>query len=49
MKALVYTGDKTMEFRTVDDPRPAAGEALIRVRASGICGSDMHAWAGHDG
>ena len=48
MKALVYTGGKTMEFRTVDDPRPAAGEALIRVRASGICGSDMHAWAGHD-
>ncbi len=48
MKALVYTGGKTMEFKTVDDPMPAAGEALIRVRASGICGSDMHAWAGHD-
>ncbi|WP_108881932.1 alcohol dehydrogenase catalytic domain-containing protein [Anderseniella sp. Alg231-50] len=48
MKALVYTGSKTMEFKTVDDPAPAAGEALIRVRASGICGSDMHAWAGHD-
>jgi len=48
MKALVYTDSKTMEFRDVDDPSPAAGEALIRVKASGICGSDMHAWAGHD-
>jgi len=48
MKALVYTGSKTMEFTTVDDPRPAAGDALINIRASGICGSDMHAWAGHD-
>ncbi|MGI9515258.1 MAG: zinc-dependent alcohol dehydrogenase [Anderseniella sp.] len=48
MKALVYTGSKTMEFRTVDDPAPAPGDALINIRASGICGSDMHAWAGHD-
>ncbi len=48
MKALVYTGSKTMEFRNVDDPKPAAGDALITIRASGICGSDMHAWAGHD-
>ncbi len=48
MKALVYTDSRTMEFTDVDDPRPAAGEALIRVKASGICGSDMHAWAGHD-
>ena len=48
MKALVYTNSKTMEFQDVDDPSPAVGEALIRVKASGICGSDMHAWAGHD-
>lgn len=48
MKALIYTGEKTMKFTDVDDPRPTAGQALIRVKASGICGSDMHAWAGHD-
>lgn len=48
MKALVYTGSKALEIRTVDDPQPAAGEALIKIKASGICGSDMHAWAGHD-
>jgi threonine dehydrogenase-like Zn-dependent dehydrogenase len=27
----------------VDDPVPGPGEALVRVRACGICGSDLHA------
>jgi L-iditol 2-dehydrogenase len=48
MKALVYTGEKTLEYKDANNPTPAAGEALIRVRSVGICGSDMHAWAGHD-
>lgn len=48
MKALVYTGTETMMYR--DEPEPEAGlnESLIRVDASGICGSDMHAYHGHD-
>src|SRR5207302_3729749 len=25
------------------DPRPGAGEALVAVKACGICGSDLHA------
>ena len=29
-------------------PVPEVGEALIQVEASGICGSDMHAYHGHD-
>jgi alcohol dehydrogenase len=29
-------------------PEVDVGETLIKVRASGICGSDMHAWHGHD-
>lgn len=48
MRALVYTGAKAMAYRAVADPAPGAGEALIRVAHVGICGSDMHAWAGHD-
>jgi 2-desacetyl-2-hydroxyethyl bacteriochlorophyllide A dehydrogenase len=27
-------------------PDPAAGEALVRVRAVGVCGTDFHAWRG---
>lgn len=48
MKALVYTGEKTLDLREVDMPVPAEGEALVRVESVGICGSDMHAYLGHD-
>ena len=48
MKALVYTAPKTMEYRDAPLPTPAVGESLIRIQAAGICGSDMHAWHGHD-
>lgn len=48
MKALVYTGHSQMEYRDEPDPVPANGEVLVRVEAVGICGSDMHAYHGHD-
>jgi len=48
MKALVYTGTETMEFREEATPIAAEGESLVRIHAAGICGSDMHAWHGHD-
>ena len=48
MKALVYDGPETLGFRDVADPSPAADEVLIRIDAVGICGSDMHAYLGHD-
>ncbi len=48
MKALVYTGERTMRYRDEPDAEAAAGEALLRVDAAGICGSDMHAYHGHD-
>ena len=48
MKALVYQGNKILEFMDVPDPTPMTDEHLIRVEAVGICGSDMHAYLGHD-
>lgn len=48
MKALVYTGPNSMAYREVDDPVRAEDQQLIRVDSVGICGSDMHAWHGHD-
>ncbi|MGR3615688.1 MAG: zinc-dependent alcohol dehydrogenase [Paracoccaceae bacterium] len=48
MKALVYEGVETLNIRDVAIPEPAVGEELIRVEAAGICGSDMHAFLGHD-
>ena len=48
MKALVYTGVADLTYREVPDPVAGSGQHLIRVQASGICGSDMHAFLGHD-
>lgn len=48
MKALVYTGPESLEYREVADPIARAGAELIRIEAVGICGSDMHAFLGHD-
>ena len=48
MKALVYTGPKTLELRDVASPVASSGDALVKINSVGICGSDMHAWAGHD-
>jgi len=48
MKALVYEGVEALSFGDRADPTPAEGEALVRIDAVGICGSDMHAYLGHD-
>ena len=48
MKALVYDAVETLVYRDMPDPVAGDGEHLIRIEASGICGSDMHAFLGHD-
>ncbi|KIC38380.1 alcohol dehydrogenase catalytic domain-containing protein [Leisingera sp. ANG-M7] len=48
MKALVYEEVETLAVRDVPMAVGQPGEHLIRIRASGICGSDMHAYLGHD-
>ena len=48
MKALVYTGKLSMEMRDEPEPVAAPGLSLVKIEAAGICGSDMHAYHGHD-
>jgi len=48
MKALVYTGTEEVIFRDEPEPVAADNEVMVKVEASGICGSDMHAYHGHD-
>ena len=44
MKACVYKAPGALlEVVEVPDPKPAAGEMIVRVRDCGICGSDLHA------
>ncbi|MBC7352274.1 MAG: galactitol-1-phosphate 5-dehydrogenase [Thermogutta sp.] len=49
MKALVLTAYKQLEIQDVPTPEPGAGEILVRVRACGICGSDVHGFDGSTG
>ena len=48
MKALVYTGAFEMEMRDLAQPEPRSGQVVVDLSHCGICGSDMHAWHGHD-
>ena len=47
MKALVYTGPEQLAYRDEPDPQSNT-DVLVKVSACGICGSDMHAYLGHD-
>ena len=42
MRAAVYHGPRDIRVEEVDDPGIAEDEILVRVRACGICGSDLH-------
>ncbi len=48
MQALVYTQPKELQLQARPHPELADGEVVLRIEAVGICGSDMHAWHGHD-
>ncbi|MEL7428428.1 MAG: alcohol dehydrogenase catalytic domain-containing protein [Pseudomonadota bacterium] len=48
MKALVYTNTMETEFRDEADAVALEGETVVDLSHCGICGSDMHAWHGHD-
>ena len=48
MQALVYTDTKKLIYREEKNPKLVNGESIIKVSASGICGSDMHAYHGQD-
>jgi len=46
MKAAFFAGQGRVEVREVPRPEPGPGEVLLRVRASGLCGSELHAYRG---
>ena len=48
MEALVYSDVMFCDYKEQTKPQPAAGQTIIDVSYCGICGSDMHAWHGHD-
>ncbi len=46
MKAAILHGVHDLRLGQVQEPRPAGNEVLIRVRAAGLCGTDIHMWEG---
>jgi L-iditol 2-dehydrogenase len=49
VKALLLTAPSKLEFVDFPAPVPADEEVLLRIRACGICGSDIHGWDGSTG
>src|SRR5437867_12507827 len=47
MRAAFYQGARTFTTGTVATPTPAPGQALLRVKRVGICGTDLHIFQGH--
>ena len=49
MKALLLTAPATLAIADVPVPSVGPNEVLVRVRACGICGSDVHGYDGSTG
>src|SRR5437867_3762589 len=43
MRAMVLEGPgRVLRLTDMPDPQPGAGEVLVRVRACGVCRTDLH-------
>lgn len=47
MKCIVCEEPNRLELKEAPVPIPGPGEALIRIRRIGICGTDLHAYTGN--
>ncbi len=47
MKAAVLEDVEQMVVRDVPDPKAGPGEVVLRVKAVGVCGTDLHLFRGH--
>lgn len=48
MQAAIFYGGTDIRVEELGRPEPGPGEVLVRVRAAGICGSDLHPYRGAD-
>lgn len=47
MLGVIFPGDKKVDVREFPIPKPGAGEALVKIKASAICRSDMSLYYGN--
>src|SRR5919199_1835270 len=49
MRGVVFLGDRRLELREFPDPTPGPGEVVLAIKASGMCGSDLHTYRAQGG
>jgi len=49
MKGVIFTGGRALELREFPDPTPGDDEVVVEIRASGMCGSDLHVYRSAEG
>src|SRR5262245_35635207 len=47
MRASFYEGAGRFTTGTAPEPRAGAGEAVLKMKRVGICGTDLHIFQGH--
>src|SRR6266542_4606041 len=46
MRAAILHGPRDLRVETTTGPVPGPGEVVVRVSASGLCGTDYRIWSG---
>ena len=46
MRAVVFLGERELELEEFPDPTPGTGEVVLEIKASGMCGTDLHRYRG---
>ena len=49
MRGVVFTGERELEMMEFPDPTPGPDEVVVEMKASGMCGSDLHQYRRPEG
>ena len=44
MQGVVFLGDRKLALREFPDPAPGPRDVVLEIKASGMCGSDLHVY-----
>ena len=44
MKAAIIKKKRVLSVENVDKPKVAGNEVLVKIKASGVCGTDVHVY-----
>ena len=41
MKGITFTGNRTLDIINFADPTPSPRDVVLKIKASGMCGTDL--------